>query len=292
MGLINVNAQQIIPIYPATIPGAKPTPATYIETTVTRANGTLGVSKVSLPTLTVFMAPKGIANGTAVIICPGGGYGGLAFSHEGLDVAKRFSEIGVTAFVLKYRLPSDEIMVDKTYGPMQDAQQAIYLVRKNAKKYGIEKNKIGIIGFSAGGHLAATLLTHYDDIKISGAEKISLRPDFGVLLYPVISFQDFPHAGSMRNLLGETPSDEMKAYFSANKNITNNTPPVFLVHSKDDKAVFAENSLMMSEALKANHVETEIYYYATGGHGFGLKNRTSDVDWFGLMADWLKKNKF
>ncbi|TDG37998.1 alpha/beta hydrolase [Pedobacter changchengzhani] len=292
MGIINVNAQKIIPIYPAEIPGAKPTPATYVETTVTRANGTLSVTKVSIPTLTVFKAPKEKANGTAVIICPGGGYSSLAFSHEGLDVAKRFNEIGITAFVLKYRLPNDEIMVDKTYGPLQDAQQAIYLIRKHAKKYGIKKNKIGILGFSAGGHLVATLLTHYGDLKIADEEKISLRPDFGVLLYPVVSFKEFVHEGTMDNLLGKTPSDEMKTYFSANRNVTKNTPPVFFVHAKDDKTVPVENSILMNEALKRYGVDTDIYLYEAGGHGFGLKNKTSDVDWFGLMATWLMKNKF
>ncbi|WP_431293884.1 hypothetical protein [Pedobacter sp. P26] len=131
------NAQEVIPLYTGDIPGAKPTPATYVENTEVRSNGTLSVTKVSIPTITVFEAPKNISTGTAVIICPGGGYGALAFSHEGTDVAKRFNAIGVTAFVLKYRLPSDEIMVDKTYGPLQDAQQAIYLVRKMQKNIGL-----------------------------------------------------------------------------------------------------------------------------------------------------------
>lgn len=286
------KAQEIIPLYNGKIPGAKPTPTTYVETTITRANGTLSTTKVSFPTLTVFEAPKSKANGSAVIICPGGGYSSLAFSHEGLDVAKRFNEIGITAFVLKYRLPNDEIMTDRTFGPLQDAQQAMYLVRKNAKKYGIKKDKIGILGFSAGGHLASTLITHYDDLKIADAEKISLRPNFGALIYPVISFQESVHVGTMDNLLGKTPSDEMKAYFSANKNVTKKTPPVFFVHAKDDKTVPFENSVMMSEALKKNNVETGIYLYEQGAHGFGLKNKTSDVDWFNILADWLKKNKF
>lgn len=284
------KAQEIIPLYTGDIPGAKPTPATYVEKTVTRANGSLSTTKVSFPTITVFEAPKEIANGTAVIICPGGGYGSLAFSHEGLDVARRFNEIGVTAFVLKYRLPSDEIMVDKTYGPLQDAQQAIYLVRMNAKKYGIKKNKIGIMGFSAGGHFASTLVTHYDDLKIDDPEKISLRPDFAALIYPVISFQESVHLGTMNNLLGKTPSDEMKAYFSANTNVNKKTPPIFLVHAKDDKTVPVANSILLNEALKKNKVKTDIYLYEEGGHGFGLKNKTSDVDWFNLLADWMKNN--
>ncbi len=286
------NAQEVIPLYNGDIPGAKPTPTTYIENTEVRANGTLSITKVSVPTMTVFVAPKETATGTAVIICPGGGYGALAFSHEGTDVAKRFNAIGVSAFVLKYRLPSDEIMVDKTYGPLQDAQQAIYLVRKNAKKYGIKTKKIGIVGFSAGGHFASTLVTHYNDLKISNPEKINLRPNFAALIYPVISFEESVHTGTMKNLLGPDPADRLKHYFSANENVNKKTPPAFFVHAKDDKTVPYENSVLMNEALKKHKIDTDIYLYEKGGHGFGLINRTSDVDWFNLLANWLKKEKF
>jgi acetyl esterase/lipase len=286
------HAQEVIPLYDGNIPGAKPTPATYVENTEVRTNGTLSITKVSVPTMTVFVAPKEIATGTAVIICPGGGYGALAFSHEGTDVAKRFNAVGVTAFVLKYRLPSDEIMVDKTYGPLQDAQQAIYLVRKNAKKYGIKTKKIGIMGFSAGGHFASTLVTHYSDLKIANPEKINLRPNFAALIYPVISFEESVHTGTMKNLLGPNPADRLKNYFSANKNVNKSTPPVFFVHAKDDKTVPYENSVLMNEALQENKIDTDIYLYEKGGHGFGLNNKTSDVDWFSLLANWLKKEKF
>lgn len=291
MGVAFSNAQEIIPLYTGEIPGAKPTPADYIEKTDVRANGTLSITKVSVPTLTVYQAPKDIATGSAVIICPGGGYGALAFSHEGIDVAKRFNAIGVTAFVFKYRLPSDQIMVDKAYGPLQDAEQAIYLVRKYAKKYGIKKNKVGILGFSAGGHFASTLITHYSDLKISNPEKISLRPDFGALIYPVISFEESVHTGTMKNLLGPTPLDSLKHYFSANKNVNKKTPPTFFVHAKDDTTVPYANSILMSDALKAQGIDTEVYLYEKGGHGFGLINKTSDVDWFNLLAVWLKKEK-
>jgi len=286
------NAQEVVPLYSGEIPGVKATPADYIENTEVRANGTLSITKVSVPTFTVFEAPKNIANGTAIIICPGGGYGALAFSHEGTDVAKRFNAIGVTAFVLKYRLPSDQIMVDKTYGPLQDAQQAIYLIRKNAKKYGIKTNKIGIMGFSAGGHFASTLVAHYNDLKIANPEKIALKPNFAALIYPVISFEESVHTGTMKNLLGPNPADSLKHYFSANKNVNKKTPPTFLMHAKDDKTVPYENSVLMNEALKKNKVDTDIYLYEKGGHGFGLINKTSDVDWFNLLAAWMKKEKF
>ena len=291
MGVTISNGQEIIPLYTGEIPGAKPTPAEYVEKTEVRANGTLSITKVSVPTLTVYEAPKDIATGTAVIICPGGGYGALAFSHEGIDVAKRFNAIGVTAFVFKYRLPSDQIMVDKAYGPLQDAEQAIYLVRKYAKKYGIKKNKVGILGFSAGGHFASTLIAHYSTLKISNPEKISLRPDFGALIYPVISFEESVHTGTMKNLLGSTPPDSLKHYFSANKNVNKRTPPTFFVHAKDDATVPYANSILMSNALKAEGIDTEVYLYEKGGHGFGLINKTSAVDWFNLLAAWLKKEK-
>jgi len=286
------KAQEIIPLYSGEIPGAKPTPANYIENTEMRSNGTLSTTKVTIPTLTIFEAPKDIASGTAVIICPGGGYAALAFSHEGTDVAKRFNAIGVTAFVLKYRLPSDEIMVDKTYALLQDVEQAIYLVRKDAKKYNIKPNKIGIMGFSAGGHLASTLLAHYNDVKIADKGKISLKPDFAALIYPVISFQESVHSGTMKNLLGLNPADSLKQYFSANKNVTRKTSPTFLVHAKDDKTVPVQNSILLNEALKEKGIATKIYLYEKGGHGFGLVNKTSDVDWFNLLTDWLKNEKF
>ena len=288
MSLNFSNAQEVIPIYDGDIPGAKPTPETYKENTEVRANGTLSVTKVSIPTLTVFKAPENIATGTAVIICPGGGYGALAFSHEGTDVAKRFNAIGVTAFVLKYRLPSDQIMVDKSYALLQDAQQAIYMVKKNAKKFNIKKNNVGILGFSAGGHFASTLATHYNDLKIINPEKIDLRPSFAVLVYPVISFEESVHTGTMKNLLGSNPTDSLKNYFSANKNVTKKSPPTYFVHAKDDKTVPFANSILMSDALKAKGVQSDVYLYEQGGHGFGLINKTSNVDWFSEMASWLK----
>ncbi|MFC3561908.1 alpha/beta hydrolase [Pedobacter jamesrossensis] len=291
MATFSLKAQEIIPLYDGAVPGAKSS-STYIEETVKGTDGISRVSKVVTPTLTMFSPSADKANGTAVIICPGGGYGILAIDHEGYNVAKRFNEIGVTAFVLKYRLPSDEIMIDKTYALLQDAEQAIYLVRKNAKKYNIKSNKIGIMGFSAGGHLASTLLTHYADVKIEDAEKISLRPDFAALIYPVISFEQSVHTGTMKNLLGANPKEELKHYFSADKNVNKKTPPTFLVHAKDDKSVPVANSIMLNDVLKKNGVKTEMYLYEQGGHGFGLKNKTSDVDWFALLGAWMKKNKF
>ncbi|WP_421946044.1 alpha/beta hydrolase [Pedobacter sp.] len=289
--MLNLNAQEVIPLYNGTVPGSKIS-STYAEVIQKGTDGISRISKVTEPTITIFEAPADKATGTAVIICPGGGYSILAIDHEGYNVAKRFNEIGVTAIVLKYRLPSDEIMVDKTYALLQDVQQAIYLVRKNAKNYHIKSNKIGIMGFSAGGHLASTLLAHYHDVKIENKERLSLRPDFAVLVYPVISFEESVHTGTMKNLLGPEPKEELKHYFSANQNVNKKTPPTFLVHAKDDKTVPVANSILLNEALKKNGVKSELYLYEQGGHGFGLKNKTSDVDWFNLMANWMKKERF
>ncbi|WP_431293885.1 alpha/beta hydrolase [Pedobacter sp. P26] len=148
------------------------------------------------------------------------------------------------------------------------------------------------MGFSAGGHFASTLIAHYNDLKIADPEKINLKPNFGALIYPVISFEESVHTGTMKNLLGPNPADSLKHYFSANKNVNKKTPPVFFVHAKDDKTVPYENSVVMNEALKQNKVDTDIYLYENGGHGFGLINKTSDVDWFSLLAAWMKKEKF
>jgi acetyl esterase/lipase len=284
-------AQNVIHLYPETIPGAKAVPAAYKE--VTKQDGaTLGVNKVSDPTLTIFLPAKEKATGAAVIICPGGGYAMLAIGHEGYDVAKKFNEIGVAAFVLKYRLPSDEIMTDKSFGPLQDAEQAIYLVRRDAAKYGIDASKIGIMGFSAGGHLASSLSVHYADVKIQNKEKLSLRPDFSILIYPVVSFLQSPHVGSAQNLLGMNGSQAQKTYFSNEMHVNAQTPPTFLVHANDDDVVPVANSMLFDQALVAAKVPAELHVYQSGGHGFGLNNRTTSSPWFDLLKNWLTQNKF
>ena len=239
--MMNANAQEVIPLYGGAVPGAKSTPVDYKEKNDSLKDGTIRLSQVSQPNLTVFAPEK--PNGTAVIICPGGGYSILAFEKEGLSVAKRFQEIGITAFVLKYRLPSDLIMKDKTIGPLQDALQAIYLVRKNAASFGINPDKVGIMGFSAGGHLASSASTHYADMKIENPENISLRPSFSILMYPVITFGEYAHKGSVQKLLGDTPTASQLKYFSSELQVNAQTPPTFLVHANDDKTVPVQNSL-------------------------------------------------
>ncbi|SMC71105.1 Acetyl esterase/lipase [Pedobacter nyackensis] len=286
----SLMAQEVLPLYPGSIPGAKPTPADYQENTIMREGRGPGITKVSVPTLKVYQPAKDKANGTSVIICPGGGYSGLAIGHEGYDVAERFVSIGVTAFVLKYRLPSDAIMEDRALGPLQDVQQAMYMVRKDAAKWGVDPLKIGIIGFSAGGHLASSLTVHYKDVKIENKEWLSLRPDFSILLYPVVSFTESAHAGSVRNLAGD--NETLKDYFSNDKHVNEETPPVFMVHANDDRSVPVQNSILFNQALVKAKVKSELHIYQAGGHGFGLKNNTTKEDWFKTLENWMKENKF
>ncbi|MBB2146637.1 alpha/beta hydrolase fold domain-containing protein [Pedobacter sp. LMG 31464] len=286
--VMEVNAQQVIPLYNGAIPGAKTPPSDYKETSVAGTDGVVRVSKVTDPSLIAYIPAK--PNGTAVIICPGGGYGILAIDKEGHNVAKKFNEVGITAFVLKYRLPSDLIMDDKSMGPLQDALQAIYLVRKNANVWGINPAKIGIMGFSAGGHLAASLSVHYNDMKVQNQENISLRPDFSLLIYPVITFGSYTHAGSVKNLLGEQPTDAQRRYFSSELHINAQTPPAFLVHANNDGTVPVKNSLAYDEALAKNKVPAEMHIYQAGGHGFGLNNKTTKENWFETLKNWMRAN--
>lgn len=285
-------AQEVVNLYEGKIPGSKATPADYKEESPVGADHITRTAKVSVPAISVFLPAKGTTSSAAVIICPGGGYGILAIDHEGFNVAKRFNEIGVAAFVLKYRLPSDAIMEDKSIGPMMDAEQAIYLVRKNASKWGVDPSRIGIMGFSAGGHLASTLTVHYDDVKIQNKEKLSLRPDFSILVYPVISFGAFAHQGSAINLIGKNGSPEQREYFSNEKHVNANTPPTFLVHANDDGGVPVENSILFNQALVKNKVKAEMHLYQGGGHGFGLNNKTTADDWFERLQNWMNANKW
>ena len=284
---IAYSQEKPMPLYPKGVPNSKPTPTTYLEKT----SGDW-ITGVSVPTLTAYFPEKGKANGAAIVVCPGGAYAGLANAHEGMAICREFNKIGVTAFLLKYRLPSDEIMVDRSIGPLQDAQMAIYTVRKNAKEWGVNPAKIGIIGFSAGGHLASTEGTHFDKPVIDDKDNISLRPDFMMLIYPVISFGEQAHVGSRENLIGKTPSQAQLDLYSNEKQITANTPPTFLVHAGDDGAVPVQNSLMFYEGLLKNKVKAEMHIFQEGGHGFGMNNSKNKGKWFEWATNWLEENGF
>ena len=285
---LSSNAQEKpIPLYPNGVPNSKKAPATYVE----KREG-YSVSLVTDPTITPYFPEKGKANGTAVIVFPGGGYINLTVTYEGEDIAKEFNKIGVTAFVVKYRLPSDEIMVDKTIGPLQDAQRAIQIVRERAAEWGVKPDKIGIIGFSAGGHLASTLATHFKKAVIPNPSNISLRPDFAMLIYPVITFGPYAHAGSCENLIGKNPSQELIDLYSNEKQITPDTPPCFLVHAEDDGAVPVQNSTQFYDALVKNKVKAEMHLFQEGGHGFGMINRKNKGRWFEWGVNWMAENGF
>jgi len=265
----------------------------YKENESIKDGKVLSTSLVSVPTLSIFLPKKTKLNKAAVIIFPGGGYQHLAIDKEGTKVAEWFNSLGIAAIVVKYRLPSDKIMKNKNIGPLQDAQEAVRYVRQNASKYNIDANKIGILGFSAGGHLASTLATHYDDKIYESSSKVSARPDFSLLIYPVISMQnDITHKGSQISLLGENPSQELRDSFSNEKRINAQTPPTFLVHATDDTTVLPENSINFYLALKNNGVPAELHIYEKGGHGFGLGVKDTSKFWTRDCEEWLKNHGY
>ena len=284
--------QRTIKIWEHTIPGSIENPSYKMETIY--ADGSKPrIRKVTDPTLDYYPAPADKSTGAAIVICPGGGYGLLAIDHEGTLVAEWLNKLGIAAFVLTYRLPSDEIMVNKSIGPLQDAQEAMRIVRRHAKEWNINPHKIGIMGFSAGGHLAATASTHFADRVYESADTTSARPDFSVLIYPVISMDStITHRGSRENLLGLSPSDEEVRNFSADESVTKDTPPAFLVHAADDNTVPIQNSINYLLALKRAGVPCELHLYESGGHGFGLGGGVgTKATWPEAFKSWLQVRK-
>lgn len=286
MSAVSAMAQKTFPLYAGNIPKSKPT--ADAEKTEMK-NGIAIVHNISRPTLSVFLPAQGKANGTAVIVCPGGGYWINALSHEGTDVARRLAEWGITAFVLKYRIPSDATMENRATGPLQDAQQAIRTVRERAKEWNVNPDRLGIMGFSAGGHLASTAGTHYETPVLPATT--SVRPDFMVLIYPVISFQDsVGHMGSRDQLLGKGPSQALVDLYSNELQVTRNTPPAFLVHAGDDEGVKPDNSILFYQALRRAGVDAELHIYQSGGHGYGMNNTKSADPWMDRLKNWLITN--
>lgn len=281
-------AQQIIPLYPGAIPNS--TGYAMKEIKIGSDSNFQGYQKVSKPTLEVFLPEKNIATGAAVIICPGGGYGMVCYQGEGINIAKAFIKKGIAAFILKYRLPSDSIMKDKSVGPLQDAQQAIRMVRQRASEWNINPSKIGIMGFSAGGHLASTAGTHFEKSYIPNPENTSVRPDFLILIYPVISMEEeLTHKGSQTSLLGQSPSDEQVALFSNYLQVTPNTPPTWITHAGDDTVVPVENSIRFYQQLIKNKVPAEMHLYPKGNHGFVLYFPADQ--WMQPLFEWMKNGE-
>ena len=277
MSLSSIGQNYKLALWPDGVPNAK----TSELKEYSDSSRIVRISHVQNPIIEVFLPSKRNATGQAMIICPGGGYQYLAYDWEGTDVAKYLNAHGIAGIVLRYRLPDDDSNVLPHKSPLMDAQQAMRTVRKNAEKWSIESNKIGIMGFSAGGHLASTLGTHFDQES---------RPDFMALIYPVISMDDeITHHGSRTNLLGKQESPELLDYYSNEKQIKNDTPPTFLVHSTDDRSVPVENSLVFYKGLIEKDISAEMHIYPSGGHGYGLASEHEYLStWPERLIDWLE----
>jgi acetyl esterase/lipase len=285
------NAQDLtLPLWPA---GKLPNYQKSDDVEKRESTDIVRFSKVQSPEIAVFLPSKKNATRQAVIICPGGGYAYLAYDWEGTDVAKLLNSKGITAIVLKYRLPNSKSNITPNLSPLMDAKRAMRIVRANADKWGIQKNNIGIMGFSAGGHLASTLATHFDEGDANSKDSIeqqSSRPDFAVLVYPVITMNKaFTHMGSRTNLLGNNPDSSLVALYSNELQVTKQTPPGFLIHATDDKTVPVENSLRFYEAVKNNGVPVEMHIFPHGGHGFSLAIGKGELEsWTDLLITWLR----
>lgn len=251
--------------------------------------------KIHTPQLWYYPSPHPKKEVAAVLVIPGGGYKNLALKHEGIKVAKWFNKIGISAFVLMYRTPHWESKPCKTKVALLDAQRGLQIIAENAKQWNIDNAKIGIIGFSAGGHLAATLSNHFDFISSEKiTDKKSYKPNFCILVYPVISMTDkLTHMGSKFSLLGKSPTDEEVHFYSNELQISaGKTPPTLLIHAIDDAVVFTENSIMYHKALQENKIPTRLHLMDKGGHGFGIKNAVAPTNsWLNITKEWLKDRK-
>ena len=260
------------------------------------SSGIVRISLVQQPMIDVYLPSKQNATGQALVVCPGGGYGILAYDWEGTDIAKWLNANGIAAIVLKYRLPNSKSNIDPKLSPLLDAQRALRFVRANAEKWNIKKDKIGIMGFSAGGHLASTAGTHFDKGNPNATDsidRISSRPDFMILMYPVITMsQPYMHQGSRNNLISAMADSSTAKYYSNDLQVTGETPPTLLVHATDDKAVPVENTLSFYQALKNNGVPAEMHIYPYGGHGFSLAIGKGYLQtWTDRCMEWLRSLK-
>ncbi len=283
-----------LPLLCTLLIGADPGPST-INLWGDKIPGPVSKEANNVPTLTIYLAPRETANGCAVVVCPGGGYSGRATGHEGKDIAEWLNKRGIHAFILKYRTVGEsKIAAPLAPGPMLDVQRAIRTVRARAREYGVDPQRIGVWGFSAGGHLASTAATHFDDGKADSTdpiEKVSCRPDFAILAYPVITMTDKTHGGSRTNLIGSKPDPKLLDFYSNEKQVTAKTPPTFLFHTVEDKAVPIENSRLFRDACVKAGVPVELVEYEKGQHGVGLgvNSGLPLAEWPMRLEEWLKK---
>jgi acetyl esterase/lipase len=278
-----------IPLYNGMIPNSR---ASSTSEKIVKGDITW-ISDVQIPDIAVYLPTKKFATKQAVIICPGGGYGGLAYDLEGTDIARYLNSIGVAGIVLKYRLPSYDNSIEPYKSPLMDAQRAMRLARFYAGKWNIDPSKIGIMGFSAGGHLASTLGTHFDygnKTSADSVERLSCRPDFMILMYPVISFTDScMHVGSRNALLGKNPDKDLTVYFSNELQVKDDSPPAFFAHADNDTGVPVENTLLMYKALRNKKIPAELHILTEGEHGFGLGlNNPHVASWTNSLKLWLQ----
>ncbi len=279
----------IIPLWPETIPNR----ISENEKEVREKGDILRISKVQIPEIEVYLPAPANRNGKAMLIFPGGGYHILAYDWEGTDIAKFLNSRGIVGIVVKYRLPTSAALTENHKVPLQDAQRALRIVRSKAENWGIAKDKIGIMGFSAGGHLASTLGTHFDEVVYEAkdsVDRLSARPDFMTLVYPVITFtQKATHQGSKKALIGENPEPDLEKHFSNELQVSAKTPPTLLIHAADDLGVPVENSMLFFEALKAHNVPAAMHIYPKGGHGFSLAlGDTYLRTWTDRLLEWLE----
>ncbi|WP_428667015.1 alpha/beta hydrolase [Runella sp.] len=285
----SLKAQEFIPLWPQ---GKKPN---YNGKKVTDSLYNERIWRVATPGMYAFLVAKAENTGTAILICPGGGYERLSHFYNGFNFAKWYNTLGVNVFVLINRLPHQADLIDKQIGPVQDAQRAIRWIRANAAKWNIKSDKIGVMGISAGGHVAATLGTHTKDesaIKDS-LDKFSFHPDFMVLLSPVITMGKEAHPGSKKNFLGADTTKANIVNYSAELQVSSFTPPAFIVHASNDKTVKVQNSVLFYQALLAKSIEASLHIFPQGGHGIRLDNNPGSTDlWLELLEAWLKETEF
>lgn len=283
---IQSSAQSFIPLWPA---GKQPnTNGKVITDTLYNER----IWRVATPGMYVFPVGKAEGNGAAVLICPGGGYERLSHIYNGFNLARWYNTLGITAFVLIYRLPHQVNLVDRSIAPLQDAQRAMKLIRSNAIAWSIDPSKVGVMGTSAGGHVASSLGTSLKDASLIGdsLDTVRFQPNFMVLLSPVINVGKYSHGASQKNLLGPNPSQALMDKYSNELNVTPQTPTTFLVHAQNDSTVKVQNSLLFYSALLQNKVSSTLHIFPQGGHGIRLKDNPGSTElWMPLLEAWLRE---